>query len=467
MRSAPRTLDVVNKRGRVLGFIFFAVCLVRCGVDEEPLRQSRVLTRVDKVFEAVCDYQIRCGTTRRPLTLDLSQQFCHPTFQAEAVAAVESRIETGRVALDDDALTACLVRLETAPCVTYEFVPAHECAPLLVPRRTVGETCVYNDECIDGFCRTNGQCPSRCEPAPVFGEACTDFPGCAAGLRCLDGRCHAPDLLEGAACVIPLYWPIDPCADGLRCLPNDPGANCAGGDADCGCRKPAAAGESCPWLTVINPCEEGLTCAYDGVCSEPHARDGSCTIGTECEVGLTCLDGACVPSYGPDQRCDEAGVCVRGFACIAETCRPHALEGDACGSTEACRAPMTCHGGRCTQPLVGEPCHVQGVCTVGAYCSWETETCVPTPTPGDACPDGVCVDWAFCPDRVCVARTPTGQPCAASNSCALGASCVGDVCVRDAELGEPCSNDGPWCDQKWTCDFETNRCVAYFCGEFD
>lgn len=56
---------------------------------------------------------------------------------------------------------------------------------------------------------------------------------------------------------------------------------------------PVAQGGAC---TVDTDCETGLSCV-DGACntppSTPAAEGGSCTVNTDCETGLSCSNGVC------------------------------------------------------------------------------------------------------------------------------------------------------------------------------
>ena len=206
------------------------------------------------------------------------------------------------------------------------------------------------------------------EPAPQV-RSCASSASCAAGERCVQGRCRNPIRLVVA---VAGERRALPCGDGVCDL--------AGGECE----------GLCPVDCPDVPC--GLPCVLDGVCAQEEGRgcpdcwpagcnfDGLCTVG---ESGR-CPDCSCGDGY-----CDSgAGECVGTCEadCPTTPCVRACDFDAACEEGEGDGCPdCSCGDGICDPRL--EACDV---------CVLDCGPCA------EGCGDGICTadDPPGCPDCV-------------------------------------------------------------------
>lgn len=178
------------------------------------------------------------------------------------------------------------------------------------------------------------------------------------------------------------------------------------------------------------PCE-----AYDSVVSD-------------CAPGLMCNNGACIDpcvpltglSIGSYCRSDMGGDfddCTEGAFCDWETstCQPYATLGQACDFEQ---------------------------CGPNLWCNWETQVCQQAASEGSSCEFTECVQGLQCrwaPDgaRRCVAPALVGESCQDVN-CAEGLACDGFTCINPPGPGLACAQG--MCSDDAVCDWDINMCRA-------
>jgi hypothetical protein len=178
-----------------------------------------------------------------------------------------------------------------------------------------------------------------------------------------------------------------------------------------------------------------------------ECMNGQCPAGASCVVGGTDPDGNPVPSVCL-KSCTMDSDCRMGLVCVTsggvQVCEPR------CTSDEACESGTCDLGtGKCTAQNVGAACTTATDCTGGLVCAsgaaipggYCTRSCGQ-----DACPAGsTCVQYGES-DSVCF------KDCDMNNPCRMGYDCVEDVCVPRCT-----SNAG--CGSGERCDVPTGRCV--------
>jgi hypothetical protein len=174
-------------------------------------------------------------------------------------------------------------------------------------------SCAHGDwECPPDrpFCTSDGYCVAFC-------RADED---CPSGLRCLDGVCLPPDVIERPP-MRPGSCAADPtvcasgeyCAPSLCCLPSGGDACCA--DIDCsGGRICDAATHAC-----VAPPEDGGTIPDDGGTpvdagdTGPIRPEPQCRTNAQCSAHYLCVDGVCKLPCTVDADCGLGCSCVAGF----------------------------------------------------------------------------------------------------------------------------------------------------------
>ena len=251
------------------------------------------------------------------------------------------------------------------------------------------------------------------------GETCSAEQLCLPGLECVAGRCQAPLLLPGAACV-----PGESvCTTGNACLPGEFGFTC----------KSTVAGDrqACETFAGLPTCIEPLVCIDEGggkLCTLPAAPD--CTTDAECGAGFRCNAGDCQALVNQPEGapCDlsTANSCASGLVCTVGS-----------GTlSSTCRAPVeTCSE---TNPCIGGELCVDGTCYTLLT---EGERCSPTAPP----PCRLDLECLGAPGaEVCGRRAGgPGSECAATSECATGLFCnvlgVPGTCQERLPIGAFCN----------------------------
>ncbi|MCK6545956.1 hypothetical protein L6R52_08810 [Myxococcota bacterium] len=400
-----------------------------------------------EVTELGCKRQIECGAV----------VFNHETTEADCVAATrcgdftkDQLTELG-VALDEDAVDACLGAIEALSCAEIASLrngfgaALAVCNTLTVGTRAEGESCggLVFDDCAPGYeCRFTDTCPGTCV-AEV--EKCTQD-GCAADEYCsyATEQCVEKAAL-GETCELNLINDVTrrTCVEGTYC-------GAAENQAPT-CLAVIAAGQSCAECLDPDCCETGYYCAPDGeapqTCVARSAEGESCNFFASCAEGLFCdfTAGSCAQPGALGDACnDSAGACALGLVCDAATsrCAREGLpvvepvdvlpEGSACARGDVCAIGTTCvdaNGkplldpegtGTCERTLgqpgdTCEPSFDAFACAKG-LCDFNTNKCPELRTVGEACPvDGLDTS---CPLGLClsgVCAGPDDLSCVASS----------------------------------------------------
>ncbi|NOS99246.1 MAG: hypothetical protein HOP29_01310 [Phycisphaerales bacterium] len=318
---------------------------------------------------------------------------------------------------DQDSAAEVTVTVRNAdPCDAPPIIPPSSPPPPAGPGPgpactvpTQSGDCNDQDPCTDDVCNA-GVCQNPNNTAP-----CDDKNQCTTGDLCTAGAC--------------IGEPVD-------CSPMDNDCHTGECDGKTGLcvRETSNEGE---------PCDDGLTCTYDSVCSK-----GVC-VGTP--IDCSHLDDQC-----------HAGVCNP----TTELCESHAAhEGDGCTPDDRCTAGAACANGACVgEPLdcsalnsdcavgmcdpanglcvvvpirSGEPCNDANACTIGESCGVSGQctggvSLIPQLHCDDANP---CTQESCNPAVGCVNTPVVGRPCQDGNFCTSGDSCnAGGQCVPGAPL---------------------------------
>jgi hypothetical protein len=153
----------------------------------------------------------------------------------------------------------------------------------------------------------------------------------------------------------------------------------------------------------------------------------------------------------------ERGACTSHIAGYFDNCQ----DGLACVAVESDSGLClpTAQDGPQPQPVhveLGEPCGTLALCKPDAFCSLDTQTCVPGLSVGEDCRLGACASGSYCKSFTCVPLLSEGAPCGESLSCGSGTYCPFweqdvslRVCTRSQANGEPCTTAltcaSAWC----------------------
>lgn len=308
-------------------------------------------------------------------------------------------------------------------------------------RIAAGSSCARSSECATGLvCAT-----AHCVAPSAVGGSCDEARPCHVGLTCTGGTCvdSLPSCTDSSTC-----GPEASCrgADVYECHAiGGEGTPCSGSDAciegtACNystgvCVAAPGESESCE---SISDCANGYYCDYasgsptcrvlPGVGEEcagggiiigfrPSPTRPRPSRGSRCADGLGCFyspdgsPGLCqpLPSYG--ELCSGFGECADGLGCVYPddgsdaTCQPPPAPGERC-YTDNCIDGYYCAydesiGTSTCAPQFGpgEPCGYSEMCVPGMSCIYETSGaafCGATPSFGEECPSGECVDGAYC-----------------------------------------------------------------------
>ncbi|MEE2643639.1 MAG: hypothetical protein VYD19_01790, partial [Myxococcota bacterium] len=202
------------------------------------------------------------------------------------------------------------------------------------------------------------------------GQVCARACDCAAGLRCLEGRCVLGER--------PLFC----CA----------GETCPAGEA---CETLEGRLERCPASRCRSACdcEMGLSC-YEGLC-QPGGEIGFCCEADPCPGGARCEDQQGVEGVCLGDRCQSACDCDPGFSCAAGRCILRADPVFCCD--QACPPGAACETPEGTPGLCEEsPCETACDCSPGLACL--AGRCTLGATPVFCCNSERCPFDADCED---------------------------------------------------------------------
>lgn len=256
----------------------------------------------------------------------------------------QASADAGRIAYDQDALSGCLAAIRAMTCAELEGAEPPACAAVFTATVADGDACSMDEDCATGWCQDGGTCPFLCAAKKVDGATCDQ------GVECLSGACDT--------------WNDE-------CVPSAPGAAgepCGYGDAEC------QAGLYCK--TVYSP-------AYARICATLGSAGDPCTDFEECEDGLSCADdGVCRPLVAVGASCASAA-CGLGAYCSAVAgmrCADFPFQaGESCAETEFCYVTYCASSGRCVEGSVpvGGACDStrDQFCAAGTSCSFMSDTC--------------------------------------------------------------------------------------------
>lgn len=189
-----------------------------------------------------------------------------------------------------------------APDTCVRTAPSKKCGVVPQCGCTLAETCDVEDSSGNVGCVTAGKA--------AMGAPCLATAGCAVGLTCVFGTCHAFCGNPGSACTAPKTG---------GCIQ----VNASGGTA-------------IPNLTVcrvacdlrdVNGCG-GTTAAGTGVCMVDDKGNTDCAMGGTHTAGQACT---------PTDDCGPGHVCTTVGAATAGTCRKWCRVGtNDCGGTTTC-----------------------------------------------------------------------------------------------------------------------------------
>lgn len=213
-------------------------------------------------------------------------------------------------------------------------------------------------------------------------------------------------------------------------------------------------------LCVDEDCDDSNPCTDDTCNPElgcDHADNtGPCSDENPCTLEDACLDGACVSDTNVCQcestsQCaehEDNNLCNGTLICVDNKCVIDASTIVVCEqSLDPCyEAECNSATGECSpNPITGESCDDNDVCTIGDACA--SGICVGNPR--------ICSDENACTNDSC---DPTlgcqfsnnDLPCSDNNACTLLDICSGGACQPGSSL-LPCSDDKP-CNGIEVCD---------------
>lgn len=367
--------------------LLLVVCV---GCASPDLQPTGVFTATETAYqrrlaEVSCAGWFRCPPpSGRPRSVLPFPGLAHPgvPFASEAACVTELtslreldagefvRVTSSGGGFDAAAFERCMQERLALAC-TGTRVWSADCDTYLQGTRTLGQTCVFSSECVDGWC--DGSCETHvCVPRRTEGSLCNRDEQCARGLVCsrATGTCarqerfagpdepcdadlacaagHFCSTLDGSGTCVPLPGEGEDCASGIQCAILEtpggcrqdgacgPGLVCGGGEDvpedEAGwpvCRRaiPRAEGETCyPWLLVECDRSQRLRC-------DTRARsETSSTCIVVHPAGSTPVpgQGACDPDQGNDTCCWDDSYWKDG------ACRPRKRLGDRCLASHEC-----------------------------------------------------------------------------------------------------------------------------------
>lgn len=352
---------------------------------------------------------------------------------------------------------------EDTDCAERLWCVARRCSlpRLVTSSRACGAGCEQGSRCDGGRCRVEAAEGDRCDADAV----------CQLPHECVAGRCgrFTP---RGADCSLA---PLS-CAPGTRCLRGGDGLRCVDAEPPrCDVAAPCAAGTRCidgrcagEGVCVSAqtyprvPCGDGAGCieAPESVsvptlplCVRDGAVGGFCrALGAPCDAGAACSVGRCLAVVDVGARCGPwSALCGPGLHCgpVARCVRDGAPggEGGVCLAGLRCNDGLRCdpHRGECLRTVAsGGPCESSTSCPSSEFCDRGAQRCQPRVGPGAPCSQGdACIAPQVCAGR-CEAPTTTGRregaPCAGPADC-RGGRCVAGACRFELPPGARCEGD--------------------------
>ena len=219
---------------------------------------------------------------------------------------------------------ACLVTATGSPCnhdndcTPPNFCIVAQCRPL----SGVGGVCAQSIDCISGLVCSSGYCASP-TAGVVASVPCGSDTNCAAPNYCIVGYCR-PLSYAGGVCAV-----NQDCQAGLVC-----------------------SNGSCVQSTYGTPCTADADCAAPNYCIVGYCRPlssagGKCGKNNDCLAGMVCSNGICVQSQ-TGTPCTADADCVYPDYCIVGYCRPLQGAGGICSINSDCQSGLVCVNGTCT-----------------------------------------------------------------------------------------------------------------------
>lgn len=188
----------------------------------------------------------------------------------------------------------------------------------------------------------------RCDGRDDLDDAAPATDAVASGACRLDRDCAAAGAglvcdVRSGACVTPPQCTADStCAAGERCL----AGRCLGPAAVCQFATDCTAGRDCVDGRCLAPCSASSACpstqtCVSGRCDQPTQGGSQCVRAADCGAGSVCADGRCVAACDPTHGCAAGQVCVTGF-CQADTA-PRSF----CTRDSDCATGSVCRRGSC------------------------------------------------------------------------------------------------------------------------
>ncbi len=441
-----------------------------------------------------------------------------------------------------DGLGTC-VDSGTTPCTPYkcsgngcatncatdnDCVVGYYCsASVCIAKKTNGDSCGANAQCLSGHCVDgvccDTSCTGLCRACDIAGfeGTCSYFGNNADP----DGECETCWACNGAGACKTVTEGQDPKAECDQTEPTQCGTDgvCSGSGA---CRYWSLATEcgdqSCSGtqLAPIDYCNGAGACVDSPTTSccpykcGPLACKTSCSVDADCCGDAYCNGSACVTKLDNGEACSGAtqcksGKCVDGYCCdgwCTDTCqgcnvagalgtctdRPSGTDPEnECGTCQQCNGAGACSNVAQGQDPFGDcaqtdptTCGQSGACDGGGNCeAWpnstvcEAQKCVDTLVhlPDYCSGDGQCLDSgsaSCCPYRC--SGSSCGSSCSSTSDCCDAYYCNSGSCVSKFANGEACSAgdqcvsgycvDGVCCSA--ACDGECQACnKAGFVGK--
>ena len=249
------------------------------------------------------------ASSRAPFTDEVPAAASAPAEMPEQNAAPPKTPQSGPVTTGSD---AGMMDAEAGPDTCVRAAPSNKCGVVPQCGCTLAETCDVPDSTGNAACVVAGTAP--------MGSPCVATAGCAVGLTCLFGTCHAFCGNPGSACTLAKTGSCVQVTD----TANNPVPNLSVCRIACDLRDANACG--------------GTTAAGSGACVLDDKNETDCAT-----AGTAALNGTCggAVACGPTLVCTVAGGAATG------TCKKWCRVGTAdCGGAVVC-------GGFGTKLMVG------------------------------------------------------------------------------------------------------------------
>ncbi len=502
-------------------------CFSQGQADGSPCDDGSVCTEGDECFQGGCiaSPPPDCSDDNAN---DCVIPACHPLLGTCEPFDAEDGIECS----DDDACTegdlcqSGLCHGAVTPCDDGSVCTVDDCSKLLGCTNTpLFGSCDDGNECTEDTICANGKCSGGSNSCGCQNAAdCEVYQEDLCGLEwtCNAGVCvQVPDsevVCEAPEdpCLVSVCNPetgtceeenasdLTSCDDGDLCTESDrcTAGVCGGLPLNCedgnSCTEDTCDAGVCSntHLGGGTPCDDGIACNGDGVCTlgvcvSGEAEECPCTSNADCDAfddGNQC-NGVLV--CGPSGQClvDQSTVVVCPDAtdgCTTAICEPATgtcnsvavVNGTACDDGDLCTGGDTCQSGVCTSVLAG--CEDNDLCTLdscdpdfgcihqdfGGACD-DGNPC----TINDACMEGVCEgtenpcdDGIFCTndgcqeDKGCIhlAKNPLvgcedNNPCTVNDKCGDGTCGGQNLCGCASDDDCAAEDDGDQCFGPLTC----------------